>query len=494
MTWSRFEQWWARLVLVLGLVALGAAGWIVSASSQQSAAPVPQYAVHEQRPAQPSSSLAARLVSATPDPDAHDHSDPDGQLDDQQEQDGSVPPVDQEAIDPPAQDEQGPPDGQDPNGPDAQPEDQPGEGDSDQDTGGADQEQVAGECDPDLPAHQGQQEGLQCVQTLLGAVPDPANIPGVLITTPQSGAVLTAGEPFDVTVQVSDFAAGRFANPDEAYFQSPQSLDDAGHIQGHAHVAVQRLGDDQDDASLPDARDFDFFLGLEDEAAEDGQLGATVPGLEPGMYRIVVNTSSFSHQPVLSPIAQHVPSVDGVRVLVEAPDEPSASDGEGLDRGQLDAEDALDSSAIVALQAPDVPGDGIPPAPSGDDGNGGGRPGAGDGGAGDGRPPAPTSTSPPTSASTEPVVTRHDDHGPLPFTGGGLSDGLLLAAGALAAVGLALLAIGRGRKRSRRSGARYQGRHTSPEEPPSHAAGLAAELDRLQSPPEPSNGSSFRER
>ncbi|KAF6764169.1 hypothetical protein DFP72DRAFT_840276 [Ephemerocybe angulata] len=50
-----------------------------------------------------------------------------------------------------------------------------------------------------------------------------------------------AGEPFDIVVNVKNFATGQFVNAKSNYVAAPQQLDSDGLILGHSHITIDRL-------------------------------------------------------------------------------------------------------------------------------------------------------------------------------------------------------------------------------------------------------------
>lgn len=421
-TTTRPDSWWRWF---LGCLTFGLLGWVLLALLPANASAL---AVDHQ------------AVTTTSTPDGHDHAeeDPDPAPD------GTTPDGEGDGNQNPAE-----------RGPAEESEGERGDGESaDQADGAA----SAGCESSELELHDGEQEGQRCAPTVLGELPDPEDIPAVLITSPPDGATLRAGEDFQVVVAVRDLATGRFADPDTQYYTRPQELDAEGRVIGHAHVAVQRLdAQDPEDVDAPAATDFEFFQGLEEEA-EDGRLVATVPGLDAGVYRVLVNAASEHHAPTLSPVAQHTFAVDGIRiqVLADDPDE-GADDPDGDTDG--DGTAPLDPEALLVVD----PGDGIPPAPTEQragepDGDGAQPPAAtandqpadSEGAPGDGRPPQPE----------RPIADQGEEAARLPFAGGS-SDLLLMGAGALIAIGVALTAVSR-----RRPGTDYQGRHLRNREDP----------------------------
>jgi transcription initiation factor TFIID subunit 15 len=111
---------------------------------------------------------------------------------------------------------------------------------------------------------------------------------------------------------------GFFTAAATEYYTQPQTLNAQGQIKGHQHVTIQRLAST---TNAPDASVKDFFKGVNDAAPADGTLVVAVPArtlTTPGTYRICTISGSFSHQPVVMPIAQRGAQDDCIRVTVGA--------------------------------------------------------------------------------------------------------------------------------------------------------------------------------
>ncbi|CAG8618680.1 14202_t:CDS:1, partial [Funneliformis caledonium] len=140
-----------------------------------------------------------------------------------------------------------------------------------------------------------------CVETVLGEVPDVDNMISTLIIEPEDGSTIPANEKFRIETISENLITGFFTDPIKEYYVRPQELDD-GKIIGHSHITIQKLNNDK--RNVPNPENFAFFKGL-DEPAQDGVLGVNVDeGLPAGNYRICTIVSSFSHQPVIMPVAQ----------------------------------------------------------------------------------------------------------------------------------------------------------------------------------------------
>ncbi|CAJ0826272.1 3440_t:CDS:2, partial [Entrophospora sp. SA101] len=137
-----------------------------------------------------------------------------------------------------------------------------------------------------------------CSQTIQGEIPSVNKMPSTLIIEPINGQILKSQQSFRVKTKTSNLITGFFTDPNEKYYAEPQLLKN-GVIKGHSHVTIQKL----DGNNLPDAKDFAFFKGL-DQPDKNGILSVKVKGLSPGDYRICTLVSSFSHQPVIMPVAK----------------------------------------------------------------------------------------------------------------------------------------------------------------------------------------------
>jgi transcription initiation factor TFIID subunit 15 len=138
----------------------------------------------------------------------------------------------------------------------------------------------------------------------MGRIPASANMISAMITNPQPGKALAAGTTFNISVQTSHLAAGKFTNPTTTYYTAPQDLDGGGDIIGHCHVTVQDIGS-LDSTSPPDPSRFVFFKGIDDAGNGKGLLQAEVSGgLPAGTYRVCTMIAAQNHQPVAMPVAQ----------------------------------------------------------------------------------------------------------------------------------------------------------------------------------------------
>ncbi|CAH1764609.1 22540_t:CDS:2 [Entrophospora sp. SA101] len=149
-----------------------------------------------------------------------------------------------------------------------------------------------------------------CSQTIQGEIPSVDNMPSTLIIEPMNGQTIKAHQSFRIRTKTSNLITGFFTDPNKQYYVKPQQLKN-GMIKGHSHITIQKL----DGNNLPDARDVAFFKGL-DQPDDNGILSVKAKGLSPGDYRICTIVSSFSHQPVIMPIAKRGSQDDYSKVLV----------------------------------------------------------------------------------------------------------------------------------------------------------------------------------
>jgi len=152
-----------------------------------------------------------------------------------------------------------------------------------------------------------------CVDTVMGEIPDADNMISTLITNPIDGSTIKANKNFVVETVTDNLISGFFSDAAKEYYVKPQQLQN-GKILGHSHVTIQELKGDRKKPLNPKV--FAFFKGL-NEPAKDGVLSVTVNnGLPAGDYRICTIVSSFTHQPVLMPIAQRGSQDDCIRIKV----------------------------------------------------------------------------------------------------------------------------------------------------------------------------------
>ncbi len=139
----------------------------------------------------------------------------------------------------------------------------------------------------------------------MGQIPAKTAMVSSIITFPTTGqSVVSSDTTFNISVQMSNLAAGDFTNADATYFSAPQTLV-GGVVTGHTHVTVQDLGKNFNPTTALDATQFAFFKGINDAGNGKGLLQAVVTGgLPAGFYRVCTMASSANHQPVIMPVAQ----------------------------------------------------------------------------------------------------------------------------------------------------------------------------------------------
>lgn len=185
----------------------------------------------------------------------------------------------------------------------------------------------------------------------MGDIPSSNNMISSLITNPAPGDTLASNTPFDITVQVTNLAAGTFTNPLLTYYAAPQALK-GGIIVGHTHVTVQSLGNSIVASTPPDPQTFTFFKGINDAGNGKGLLSATVAaGLPAGAYRVCTMTSAANHQPVLMPVAQRGAQDDCTKFLVSDSGASSAASANAVASSSVAAASAASSSATSSSAA-----------------------------------------------------------------------------------------------------------------------------------------------
>ncbi|KAI8819158.1 uncharacterized protein EV422DRAFT_119800 [Fimicolochytrium jonesii] len=161
-----------------------------------------------------------------------------------------------------------------------------------------------------------------CATTIQGALPEAVNMPSTMIVSPANGATIRRGQNIPVVVNTANLVTGFSSNPSTALYTTPQTLSAQGTVQGHQHFVFQKIaGAGAQRPSVPDARTFAFFQGLNSAADANGNLRATIPAASvaaagPGMYRLCTMAASNSHQPLVMPVAQRGAQDDCVRINV----------------------------------------------------------------------------------------------------------------------------------------------------------------------------------
>ncbi|KAK4210521.1 hypothetical protein QBC37DRAFT_428578 [Rhypophila decipiens] len=148
----------------------------------------------------------------------------------------------------------------------------------------------------------------------MGMIPSTSNMISSLILSPQFGTTVPANKTFNITVKTTNLRAGYLVNPTTNYYTAPQELDEDGHIIGHCHVVVQKLGDGD---KPPSATEFAFFKGIDDAGDGEGLLSTQLEGgLPEGLYRVCTMIAARNHQPVTMPVAQRGAQDDCTKFVV----------------------------------------------------------------------------------------------------------------------------------------------------------------------------------
>ncbi|KAI8814275.1 hypothetical protein BJ742DRAFT_330248 [Cladochytrium replicatum] len=167
-----------------------------------------------------------------------------------------------------------------------------------------------------VPADGTQNKAGSCSSTVQGAIPKVEKMVSTFIIAPKSGSTIFADVNNTITIQNQNINTGFFDNPNAGYYIVPQTLDNSGAIEGHQHITVQSLTSTK---AAADPRVFAFFKGLNDPANGAGQLSTVIPAGTlklAGVTRICSITGTFSHQPVIMPVAQRGSQDDCIRVNV----------------------------------------------------------------------------------------------------------------------------------------------------------------------------------
>ncbi|CAG8689485.1 24822_t:CDS:1 [Cetraspora pellucida] len=151
-----------------------------------------------------------------------------------------------------------------------------------------------------------------CSNLIQGQIPSNLKMVSSLIIHPTDGEEIQENKRFVVNVKVKHLNTGFFSDPNTEYYTIPQKLGKNGFINGHSHVTIQKLDGDEP----PDPTKFAFFKGLNNKA-KNNLLSVTVDGGLPcGSYRLCTMSSSFTHQPVIMPVAQRGSQDDCIRFKV----------------------------------------------------------------------------------------------------------------------------------------------------------------------------------
>lgn len=178
----------------------------------------------------------------------------------------------------------------------------------------------------------------------MGDIPAKTQMISTVILNPQDGSSIEAGQTFNISLQVSNLAAGSFTNAVATYYSAPQSLSQEGIVVGHTHVTVQDTGDSLNPTTPLDPTQFAFFKGINDAGNGQGLLQAEVTGgLPAGNYRLCTLTSASNHQPVIMPVAQRGSQDDCTRFTVKGSGGSTNAAASNGATGQTAAEDAQDA-------------------------------------------------------------------------------------------------------------------------------------------------------
>lgn len=178
----------------------------------------------------------------------------------------------------------------------------------------------------------------------MGQIPAKNQMISTVITFPQNGQTIQAGQDFNITLQVNNLVAGAFTNADATYYAAPQQLQ-GGLVIGHTHVTVQDIGNSLNPTTPPDPTQFAFFKGINDAGNGKGGLAAAVAGgLPAGNFRVCTLTSSANHQPVIMPVAQRGSQDDCTKFTVTGNGGTTNVAANNGDKGQAAA--ALAQSAV----------------------------------------------------------------------------------------------------------------------------------------------------
>ncbi|KAJ1550659.1 hypothetical protein HK096_005706, partial [Nowakowskiella sp. JEL0078] len=171
-----------------------------------------------------------------------------------------------------------------------------------------------------LKSNQAKSDGSQnkagsCSSTAQGSIPSFDRMVSSLIIQPNNAGTFDASKDTTVTVAFQNLQTGFFDDPQKQYYLFPQTLNSQGIIEGHLHVTMQQMSG----KSVLDARVFAFFKGLNAASTDGKTLSVTVPAgtiRANGQFRICSLSGTFSHQPVIMPVAQRGAQDDCIRVNV----------------------------------------------------------------------------------------------------------------------------------------------------------------------------------
>lgn len=182
----------------------------------------------------------------------------------------------------------------------------------------------------------------------MGQIPSKDNMISSIITFPQNGDTVQAGQDFTISVQTNGLEAGSFTNADATYYSAPQQVNGNGNVVGHTHVTVQDLGSSLNPEQPPDPTQFAFFKGINDAGNGQGLLSADVEGgLPAGNYRVCTLTSASNHQPVIMPVAQRGAQDDCTKFTVtdDGNNDDQNNDDQNADDQNADDQNVDDQNA-----------------------------------------------------------------------------------------------------------------------------------------------------
>ncbi|KAJ7203165.1 hypothetical protein GGX14DRAFT_369872 [Mycena pura] len=142
-----------------------------------------------------------------------------------------------------------------------------------------------------------------CNPIVMGAIPSTSRMPSAKFTYPRNGDFLAPNAPMILGLAIINLSTGSFTNEETNYMSAPQQLDSDGTIKGHPFVVIEELTDPSQ-PSLTDPNKFTFCKGLTGVADSSGVLNSSVPGLQPGFYRMSSMIVAINSQPVALPVVQ----------------------------------------------------------------------------------------------------------------------------------------------------------------------------------------------
>lgn len=186
----------------------------------------------------------------------------------------------------------------------------------------------------------------------MGDIPAKTAMVSSMITFPEFGSSsIQSDTTFNITVQMSNLAAGSFTNADATYYAAPQQLKN-GLVVGHTHVTVQDMGKSLNPTTAMDPTQFAFFKGINDAGDGQGLLSATVTGgLPAGNYRVCTMASASNHQAVLMPVAQRGTADDCTKFTVSGSGttaNAASNGGSGGEAAAAAAQSAVDNPGAVS--------------------------------------------------------------------------------------------------------------------------------------------------